>query len=78
MIYRALEVIQIFLAGGRANGRTDRGVPRGPRGPKKDNSASKGLNGHWLNPDFAKVIVSNHTLFSSTVRNAGQGHIANR
>ena len=37
MIYRALEVIQIFLAGGRANGRTDEGVPRGPRGPKNLN-----------------------------------------
>ena len=34
MIYRALEVIQIFLAGERANTRANEGVPRGPRGPK--------------------------------------------
>ena len=34
MIYRDLEVIQIFSCG-RAGGRTNEGVPRGPRGPKK-------------------------------------------
>ena len=34
MIYKAVEVIWIFLAGGRTNGLTDIGVPRGPRGPK--------------------------------------------
>ena len=34
MIHKALEVIQIFLADGRAN----EGVPRGPRGPKKANN----------------------------------------
>ena len=34
MIYKALEVIQIFGAG-RTGGRTDKGVLRGPRGPKK-------------------------------------------
>ena len=34
MIYKASEVIQIVLAGGRADERTDVGVPRGPRGPK--------------------------------------------
>ena len=34
MIYRALEVIQIFLAGTLASGRANEGVPRGPRGPK--------------------------------------------
>ena len=33
MIYKALEVILIFGAG-RADGRTDEGVLRGPRGPK--------------------------------------------
>ena len=30
MIYRAIQLIQIFLA----DERTDEGVPRGPRGPK--------------------------------------------
>ena len=34
MIYKALEVIKIFLAG-RTNERTNEGVLRGPRGPKK-------------------------------------------
>ena len=34
MIYRAIQLIQIFLADGRANGRTNEGNPRGPRGPK--------------------------------------------
>ena len=33
MIYRALDVIQIFLADKQAN----EGVPRGPRGPKNWN-----------------------------------------
>ena len=28
-------MIQIFRADGRTNGRTDEGVPRSPRGPKK-------------------------------------------
>ena len=32
MIYRAIQLIQIFLA----DEQTDEGVPRGPRGPKKD------------------------------------------
>ena len=35
MIYRAIQLIQIFLAHERANGRTNEGNPRGPRGPKK-------------------------------------------
>ena len=35
MIYKALDVIQIFGADGRADGRTNEGVPRGPREPKK-------------------------------------------
>ena len=30
MIYRAIQLIQIFLA----DGQTNEGVPRGPRGPK--------------------------------------------
>ena len=35
MIYKALEVIWIFLAGGRAGGRAGiEGTLRGPRGPK--------------------------------------------
>ena len=33
MIYKAVDVIQIFGAG-RTDGRTNEGVPRGPRGPK--------------------------------------------
>ena len=36
MIYRAIQLIQIFLAHERTDGRTDKGVPRGPRGPKND------------------------------------------
>ena len=36
MIYRALEGIQIFLAGGQAGKRANEGVPRGPCGPKKN------------------------------------------
>ena len=35
MIYRAIQLIQIFLAHERTNERTDEGVPRGPRRPKK-------------------------------------------
>ena len=35
LIYRAVQLIQIFLAHGRADGRTNEGNPRGPRGPKK-------------------------------------------
>ena len=39
MIYKDLEVIYFFGAerviGERTNRRTDEGVPRGPRGPKK-------------------------------------------
>ena len=34
MIYKALEVIQIFLADGRTDRQANEGVPRGPRGPK--------------------------------------------
>ena len=34
MIYKALDVIQIFGAGERTDERTNEGVPRGPRGPK--------------------------------------------
>ena len=37
MIYKALEVIQIFLADERTDERTDGGVLRGPRGLKKQN-----------------------------------------
>ena len=36
MNYKAVEVIWIFGADGRTDPHTDRGVPRGPRGPKKD------------------------------------------
>ena len=40
MNYKTVEVIWIFLGDGRIHGytdtRTDRGVPRGPRGPKKN------------------------------------------
>ena len=35
MNYKAVEVIWIFSADTRTDGQTDRGVPRGPRGPKK-------------------------------------------
>ena len=38
MNYKAVEVIWIFLADGRTHTRTDRGVPRGPRGPKNTNT----------------------------------------
>ena len=34
MIYRAIQLIQIFCAHGRTDGRTNEGNPRGPRGPK--------------------------------------------
>ena len=34
MIYRAIQLIQIFLADERTDERTDEGNPRGPRGPK--------------------------------------------
>ena len=34
MIYKGFEIIQIFLAGERTNGRTNEGVLSGPRGPK--------------------------------------------
>ena len=48
MIYKASEVIYIFLAGGRtdgqANERTNEGVPRGPRGPKKCDFYFTGLS----------------------------------
>ena len=36
MIYRAIQLIQIFLADERTDGRTNEGNPRGPRGPKKE------------------------------------------
>ena len=36
MIYRAIQLIKIFLA----DGRTDEGVPRGPRGPKKNENCT--------------------------------------
>ena len=39
MIYEAVEVIWIFSADTRTHGPTDRGVPRGPRGPKKSYKA---------------------------------------
>ena len=35
MIYRAIQLIQIFLADGRTGERTNEGNQRGPRGPKK-------------------------------------------
>ena len=35
MIYRALQLIQIFCAHGRTGERANEGNPRGPRGPKK-------------------------------------------
>ena len=35
MVYKALEVILIFGAGGRMGERADEGVLRGSRGPKK-------------------------------------------
>ena len=35
MIYRAIQLIQIFCAHGRTDGRTNEANPRGPRGPKK-------------------------------------------
>ena len=34
MIYRAIQLIQIFLAHKQADERTNEGVPRGPRGPE--------------------------------------------
>ena len=34
MIYRAIQLIQIFLADERTDERTNEGNPRGPRGPK--------------------------------------------
>ena len=34
MNYRAIQLIQIFLADGRTDERTNEGNPRGPRGPK--------------------------------------------
>ena len=37
MIYIAVQLIQIFSAGGRADRQTDRGGTRGPRGPKNMN-----------------------------------------
>ena len=35
VVYRAVQWIQIFCAQERTNEQTDRGVSRGPRGPKK-------------------------------------------
>ena len=35
MIKKALDVIYVFGAEEQTNERTDEGVPRGPRGPKK-------------------------------------------
>ena len=43
MIYRALEVIQIFLADGRTGKRANEGVPRGPRGPKNKEQTNKAM-----------------------------------
>ena len=45
MIYKALAVIQIFLAEGRTNERTDEGILRGPRGPKKEGWGGGGGKG---------------------------------
>ena len=36
MIYKALDVIQIFGADERTDRQTNEGVLRGPRGPNKD------------------------------------------
>ena len=36
MIYKAVEVIWIFSADGRADGKGIEGSIRGPRGPKKE------------------------------------------
>ena len=59
MVYKALEVIQIFLAGGRTDGRTNEGVPRGPRGPK---------NGIY-NQDFCRVWdVDDQECFATRMR----------
>ena len=41
MIYRAIQLIQIFLADGRTGERTNEGNPRGPRGPKKESENQK-------------------------------------
>ena len=55
MIYKASEVIQIFLADGRAGKRANEGVPRGPRGPKKR------IRYPFLTPDESKLFVLGKT-----------------
>ena len=49
MIYKAVEVIWIFLAGGRTDGRADiEGTIKGPRGPNNfDDSGESGDIGEF-------------------------------
>ena len=68
MIYKALDVIQIFGADERTDERTDEGVPRGPRGPKKksqlkDESATAGS----AKKEIAKTEKQEATIFPEKV-----------
>ena len=49
MIYKAVEVIWIFFADTRTDTHTDRGVPRDPRGPKKDEGVIFQPFHRWIN-----------------------------
>ena len=53
MIYRAIQLIQIFLA----DGRTNEGVSRGPRGPKKHIVKQLNIPVEAVGPDLLKEIM---------------------
>ena len=53
MIYRAIQLIQIFLA----DGRTNEGVSRGPRGPKKHIVKQLNIPVEAVGPDLLNEII---------------------
>ena len=64
MIYKAVEVIWIFLAGGRTGGRAEiEGSIRGPRGPKNKGS-SKVASSTRFGPNHVATLAAFVAIFS--------------